>query len=556
MGRRKRWLVALGFFLSFTVFIGGAYLIVALTGKASAQKRSFEVLLSQTDFDISQGYYAKAEGDLSKAFSSARGEYNLLRLLKRAHRIAVSTSSFSALAEFSSKALEKIPGSRIIRQLSVLAALRSGQSPRKIQLLQRSSSKDQDWEYLHAEAFLRKKIDQVRRKELSLSLQALLSLIDTTDPVQMQAVGTAQNDARIQLDAALLWMESGNLPNASALVRSQPENPLFQEPRTFISFDSGDLEDALTVLSSHPEAATRKDLVLLRADILRMLARNDEAAGIYQQLIGEDPAFSWHPYLNLAEIFNERGDKSTAYDLRRKAYASFPESEQVCLAYEKSLMEIGETKSAIEVLERLLKVQPQNTNARVLLLDMEKEMKSAAGYQAALWNLFNQHPENPLLCKSLFYNLASFEDLNGAAAVLAQFEAEGGEGHSPWFLELKGVLEALNGNYSVAADALRESIKGTESWRVRYNLALILDAGGHTETAARELVAAENALTGERPEKGTVSNKWQSLTRSKLAEIYLKKGDRNAARRESAYALELDHTNAHAHLILNLLEGK
>jgi len=77
---------------------------------------------------------------------------------------------------------------------------------------------------------------------------------------------------------------------------------------------------------------------------------------------------------------------------------------------------------------------------------------------------------------------------------------------------------------------------------------VLLAAGGDSETAVRELMQASDELAG-RP-------RLASQVRSRLAEELLGAGNRAAARRESAYALELDPANGRALLILRMLEAE
>ena len=77
---------------------------------------------------------------------------------------------------------------------------------------------------------------------------------------------------------------------------------------------------------------------------------------------------------------------------------------------------------------------------------------------------------------------------------------------------------------------------------------MILAAAGETEAAVRELMQASGQLS-DRP-------RLASQARSRLAELLLRLGNRAAARRESAYALELDPGNGRALLLLRTLEGE
>jgi tetratricopeptide (TPR) repeat protein len=123
-------------------------------------------------------------------------------------------------------------------------------------------------------------------------------------------------------------------------------------------------------------------------------------------------------------------------------------------------------------------------------------------------------------------------------------------------LELKGVSAALLGEYTRASDLVGASLVQLESWRSRYNLAMVHRGQGDLEKAVKELLQAADEFQQAANRDSTVSGQRHSKIRSMTAEVLLRMGNKDAARRESAYALELDPGNGQALLVLRMLEGE
>jgi Flp pilus assembly protein TadD len=140
--------------------------------------------------------------------------------------------------------------------------------------------------------------------------------------------------------------------------------------------------------------------------------------------------------------------------------------------------------------------------------------------------------------------LLGLSDTSGAWAVLEEYQGPAGE---PWLLEARGLVKALEGDLTAGAELLKRSLDAGGDGRTRCNLAIILAASGETEAAVQQLLQACGQLTG-RP--------LESRARALLAGELLRLGNRSAARREAAYALQLDPANGRALLLLRTLEGE
>ena len=514
--------------------LAGARLLSARRAARSLQEQIREV-----DEFAGRGFLAKAEAGLRTAASSARSERDWLRLLKRARAIASATGRYAELSALARRAAAGIPGSRLLARLSLYARLRAGQDAGEPPT--RGLSSDPGLQYLVAEATAQRQGPVPQG--LSPELEDLLAARLQAGAESLQALAARWQDEALLQDAGLAWMAAGDTGRAAAAFRQLPDGPVARELRLAAAYDAGSWEEALQLLEEEPEASL--EMTLIRADLLLMLGRDSEAAGLYQQTITRDPKLFWSPYLNLAGILTARGEADAAAELYRRAYELFPESEAAATALLASLVRGGQREEAFGVLERSLRQHPESLPLRWVLLELGRGESSEQRYQAGLSRLYAEHPQNGALAQTLATRLLGLADTAGAWAVLEEYQ---GSAEEPWLLEARGLVKALEGDLESGAEFLKRCLQAGGDGRARCNLAVILAARGETETAVQELLQASGQLSG-RP-------RLESQARALLAGELLQLGNRAAARREAAYALQLDPGNGRALLLLRTLEGE
>ncbi len=528
--------------------LAGARLLGA--GRAA---RSFREQLLEADELAGRGFLAKAEASLRVAASSARSERDWLGLLKRERAIAAATSGYAELSGLARRAAAAIPGSRPLARLALYARLRAGQEAGEPPA--RGLSSDPDLQYLVAEAAALQQgaaIAGAARagsrprpapQGLPPELEELLAAPLKPEAEILQALAARWQDEALLLDAGLSWMAAGDTTKAGAAFRQLPDGPAARELRLAAAYDAGSWEEALRLLEQEPQPSA--EMILIRADILNILGREPEAAGLYQQTIARDPKLFWSPYLNLAGILAARGRQEAAAELYRRAYELFPESEPAATALLASLVRSGQREAALSVLRPSLQQHPDSLPLAWLLLELGRGGSGEQRYEAGLRALYAQHPQSAPLAQALSARLLGLADASGAWAVLEEYQ---GSAEEPWLLEARGLVKALEGDLSAGAELLRRCLRAGGDGRARCNLAVILAAAGETEAAAQELLQASGQLTGRPP--------LESRARALLARELLRLGNRAAARREAAYALQLDPANGRALLLLRMLEGE
>jgi len=555
--QKKSRLWSLLLIIVVAVLIAGAtfYLIYTTVSARRSTAIGIDTLLVEADYEISLGYYERALEGLEKALAGARGEYNSLRILKRAYQISYNLNDFSILHGFARDAAESIPGSEELEQIYLYAAIRASAEGRKsaFDSLKRSRG---DLAYLQTEAFFAGLVDTLPDREPDPELSKIISLVNLRgtagqDPYQLQRLGTDLDEPRIHLDAALLWMAEGDVQSAFTVMNRHIGDPLFREPSIYISYDASHEQIALSLiqeLRAQGRIADRVDLQIMEADLRFILDDREEAKQLYGQIIITDPAYSWTPYLNLASIAEQGEDRQTAYALRERAYGRFPAVGAVVMAHARSLTERGDRQLAADILQSYLEEQNDDYQAQLYLLDVQNTASSPTLYQAALWKLYNRHPESRVLCEHLFTYLLEFNDLSGAESVLRHYQLATGRSQEPWLLDYRAILAAVNRDDAEAVKLLRDRLAREDSWQARFNLAVLLGRGSTPEQAIEQLIEAEHLLPEER------NQYYRSRIRSRIGEQYLRHGDSAAARRECEYAIDLDVSNFHAHRILRILE--
>jgi Tfp pilus assembly protein PilF len=556
-GRRFRNLLLI---LTAAAVIAGItiYLVYAVSSTRQRKALLIDDLLVEADYEISLGYYERALERLDHALDGARGEYNSLRILRRVYQISYNLDDFSILHTFARRAVDSIPGSRELERIYLYAAIRSSAESRQsiADRLRRSH-----WAYLQAEAYFTGLLDTPPDMDRNPELKEIMSLVelqgtairepDKWDPYQLQRLGTDLGEPDIHLDAALLWMAEGDAESAFTVMNRHLGDPAFREPGIYIAYDAGHEQTALSLIQEMREQgrlADRVDLQVMEADLRLLLGEAAEATRLYRQVIASHPAYSWTPYLNLAAIAEQNADRQTAYALRERAYRQFPTVGAVVMAHARSLTEIGDRQLAASTLQSYLVEHADDYQAQLLLLDVQNKASSPVIYQAALWKLYNRHPESRMLCEHLFTYLLEFNDLPGAESALRHYQAATGRASEPWLLDYRAVLSAVRRDDAEAISLLQDRLAREDSWQARFNLAVLLGKNSRPDQAIEQLIAAEHLLPEER------NQYYRSRIRSRIGEQYLMLGDRAAARRECEYAVDLDVSNFHAHRILRILE--
>jgi tetratricopeptide (TPR) repeat protein len=610
-GRARRRPVRVAFFLAAALALAGtlAGLVILPLIRSTRLNRPLDEHLSEADEAVALGYLDRAADSIRLAAGAARGEYEHLRVLKRASRLARRTGSFGELAALAEKALAGSPGSARLRVLAAYGLLRSEHPQRAAALWagrwkQSALKENPGAGTLLAEIAL--KSDASAQMEegilpegvLPVEMDRLLRPQTAEQPETLAVLGRHFQDERLSLDAALLAMRQGERDLAAEIARAQL--PPASEPAFLIAYDSGENEEALrrleAVLDGEPP---RPDQAAMMGDLMAWTGDTGAARQVYLRLIRESPSFSWKPYLNLAWISLRGRDEDAARYYRQQAVERFPEERRIHWAMIEDLRHSADTgREAEEEYRRQIKAYlarfPDDLQGNLMALELQGERISSAVYQARLWRLFNRHPADERLCRRIVLHLLAGGDTEGAAAALKQHEQASGESGTLWQHQLRGMVAALQGRLAEAREEFTRYLSRREDWWMYYNRGLVVASDipvfgdtstsvspvasdipvfGDTSTsplagtfgvspvasALEDLRKAEAMLqSGMRQEVRPVEEPdalaARSKIRTRLAQLLLARGEVDSAIRELRYARELDPDNLKPVLLLKKLE--
>jgi predicted negative regulator of RcsB-dependent stress response len=506
-------------------------------------------VLRQVDRDISQGYLGRAGEALSRLGRLPRDEELLLGLLKRAYLLGRSSGDSSLFASLSRRASAADHRSGRLRLAAAYGMLRSGEPKAALSLLRKGAAPPEAAAGLAGEAALR--TGSVFSAETGPAA-GLAALQGSRDAARFEEVARQTGAASLLLDAALLRMSEGNPDVAVRLSSELPAGYPFDEPAGFISYDASDNASTrlrLSRLASSP--APSPEVLLVFGDCLLLSGRPAEARRAYGEALSREPAASWVPYLNLARIAESGGDAAGADAYRARARELFPDQEEVFLDSARAAASSGSGEEAGRILSGLLARRPGSLPANLMALSLEAPRLSPEAYRGRVWKLFDASPSDPAAAGVLIEALTAVRDWKGVEEAADAFEAAGGERGDARIALYRSAAAALQGKLAEAEARLRR-VSGPARAEARYDLALVLLAGGRAAEARAVLAEAAAAL----PAGGAgAPNSVLSLVETRTAQADLLSGDASGAGRALARALNLDPDNRLARLLARKLEA-
>jgi tetratricopeptide (TPR) repeat protein len=544
--RRVAWAA-----LSFALLCAAGAAVFFLLRPRPPHRDDLSTLLAPVDAAISAGSLDTARGALENIRLLPSSEEGLLRLLKRAQLVCSASGDYRLMADLAARAPGTSLGSAEVRAVAAYALLRAGRVAEAEKAASRRRLPPDVGDLLKGEITLRRGRGWKGSDALT---RDLIALDGSRDPLAFSAAAVRTGDTRLSLDAALLFMEKGALAEAQQVVQKDLTAAMFDEPAAAISWDSGDSKTALDRLERLNAArAGRAEILFRLADCLQALGRGGEAEKALRAGLPTAPQLSWTPYANLGFFAARRGDLGSADRFLKDGLAFFPASRDLRIARASIAARAGREEEAIKILTGLLDGQPGDSEAALLLLDLQASTLSPEQNRARLWKLFNRVPAETAPFQLLCGALIGARDWEGASIAIQQHgEAIGAEDAD--LLLLRGMIAAMRGDSAGAEADFRRAASEQKDGRARYDLALLLVQKGNARSALQELSLAEDehARSGS-PEGG-------DAVLSRIAMLggtaRLLDGDEAGARTAFARALTLDPHNLRASLLLRKLEAR
>jgi tetratricopeptide (TPR) repeat protein len=512
--------------------------------------------LEEADNAIASGYLYKAERHVRDAAGYARGKAALLRVLKRAYRICSGRRDMSLLEELSLKAMKTIGENEDLVMVTVYAGIRNNHIQKALGIVDTASHKHR-LTALSVEASLRLggeiEAELVNRPGFPYTL---LRLLNSEDPLLFEEYGRKIEDPRLLLDSALLYAFTGDIEHAFDIVEQNSNVGLFDEPGLFIAYDQGEFEYARNKIVKNVDFfPARTDLIILLGDMELLAGDYANAKQHYIQAIEKDATYASNPYLNLSYIYQKEGDAGTALAYMKRTYDLFPEDKDVVREAAKLLTAVSKPDEAEKILTSFLSLNPDDPYVTMMLLNLRQASMQPKQYRARLWDLYNKHPQDDLICKHLVTYLLGIPDCDGAETALDIFrinaeKAMNGRSSIPWLLHFRGIIDALRGNINKAISFLTESLEREENEIVRYHRAQILLLMDSFVEAREDLWKALRVEHSELRKK----RRFYSYVASCIGETYAQENDIENAIQQIEYALEIYPENYHAQVLLKQLE--
>jgi len=289
---------------------------------------------------------------------------------------------------------------------------------------------------------------------------------------------------------------------------------------------------------------------MLLADLYLMTGRARESIYIYRRLIQQDGThFSVTAFTNLAWALETDGRPEEALDILREGTAVFPDDYRLVFEMAKYLFQLGEDVEARGLILDFLKNHPGNQRMALGLLRMEWTSLRPERFLSEIWRTYIQDPGNESLCRYLVWYLLGLKDYRSAIIGLDLYNRGGEPAGGAWYYHYGGLLQALSGRYDQALELMNRSIKTGEAFDSLYNRAVLYRKIGNLNAAREDLWRAV-FLADQSSQEPSI----RSRIHTEIGQVLLSEGNRDGARRELLYAIDLEKGNERASFLLRELE--
>jgi tetratricopeptide (TPR) repeat protein len=497
--------------------------------------------LAVIDSAIAGGYFSTAQAELLAIRTLRRNESDALRVLKRAFTLSRQAGDFRVLAIMADRALASGALTPSVRSVATYAYLRTGRLA-DAEATARGGLPAGVGDLLRGEVSLKRGTAWLGSDSLT---RGLLTLETSRQPSDFLAAAKSVDDKRINLDAALLFLENGDLGRAHSLAAASLADAAFDLPAALIAYDFGDFKNAIQRLTRlQGRGSPRADYALLLSDCYRALGMNVEYDGALRDALRLDPRISWTPYADLAVVAQAKGDIPSARSFLAEGRAIFPASRELALALARLYVATGDTPAALGLLDALVVQGPDDAEAALLLLSLRSPSMTAQAYLVELWKLFDRLTSDPRVFLRLESALIALHDWDGAGLAVHEHEiAQGGLDADA--LSIRAVIQEIQGEEQQAAESFELAVADGGNGKSRYNLAVHLLHQGNAQEALAQL-----------DEAGLTDNRTAARIETLRGRCLLATGNLTGAHSAFLRAQSIDPHDMRAGLELRKLEAR
>jgi tetratricopeptide (TPR) repeat protein len=443
--------------------------------------------LPAIDSAIAAGYLTTARESLLALRPMPRREEDALRILKRAFLICSQTGDFGLLSVMSDRALSSSGTGPAVRLVAAYSYLRSGRLS-DAERVANSGLPGGVGDLVRGEVILRKGgawqgSDRVTRELLNLETSRRAS--------DFAAAARDVQDKRLALDAALLWLQAGDLSNARSIAVSLLREERFDEIASLIDMDSGDFAAAIARLARMQSSQRpRADVALLLADCYHALGKARQLDSALHDAVEIDPRVSWTPYANLGLAAERRGDIPEARRVLEQGRILFPGARDLVMTTAQLEADQGNSAAAVVLLDGLVTDRPDDARAALLRLSLEAPGMSPQAYRAGLWKVFDRQPSQREVFMTLAAAMIASHDWAGTTEALRHYENAAGAQDADT-LSIGALVQTMEGHEDLAIESMKQAAEAGGGGTYRYDLAVLLLHGGRIQQALGQLAQAQ-----------------------------------------------------------------
>jgi tetratricopeptide (TPR) repeat protein len=262
----------------------------------------------------------------------------------------------------------------------------------------------------------------------------------------------------------------------------------------------------------------------------------------FEQIIERDPN-DVGSYLVLGQLYRAVNETARAEETFKKALALQPGSGDVASELARLYVEMGDYRSAIELLDRLV-AEDDDPELLGLLAYAYEQMhdysKAAEAYSRAL----QRDPENPAYRRGLGQALLYDRKYDQA---LEQFEGlvRSNPRDPESYVRLSQIYR-FQGKYDLARESLAKAAElAPDNLEIQFNQVQLAEAEGNLEEAIRLIQGVLDSTAKSGPDNYTAQEKTnRAIFLEKLGSLYNEKGDFAAAENAFGQLVELGGDNA------------
>ena len=486
--------------------------------------RPFSERLHRVDILLADGKPERAYRLVVNASSKADTAADWLALCKRGYLVSQATGGFTPLLETVERAIDVLPGRPDLHGIKGYAELRSGK-PSSALVSARLAGDDPRFASIAEEAEAR-----------------LLEKIIRNGSAVVQGTGSVSEDPRLKVNIVLELARNGRYDRAESLYSTH------QEPSPdlgfWLSLYAGHPLAAAVLMTRHPGGVKSHGVAEPSEILAEALFRGGKTAEALRLLADRDDGGSAAVLLNRAFLFMQEGYRPAALAELERGAEDPRISSDVLPFLAGAYIDSGAEEKGRALLNEIHDTELSGV-VRIL---SDRRIKPFRSTLSMLWELYGKTGGGSAARLIAYYSYA-VGDPDSLGMLLSRTSDDFGS--EAWHTFYRGVSALYSGD---AAEAERQfNAVAPVPWEALYNAAVARSLMRDYGEALEYLRSAEEIMGYN--DKASEMLPFRAEIRISTALILLARGDRDGARRQAEYALDLDPGNHRGREILGELEA-